>query len=154
MSVVSETLQDVTLVRIPAKLKLYEQLIDAAEPLFELTGKRLDEACKEHAKNLMFYDLMFQECKTIEDSIRAKLDEIESTLYRKYNENHSRALGTRDIQAYVKGEPQYFQAYEILLEVVHIKRQLESIVEALKTLGWSLNNIVKLRIAQMESIVL
>ena len=65
-----------------------------------------------------------------------------------------RALGTRDIQQYIKSEPQYVAAQTILLEVQHTKRRLEAIVEALKSLGWSLNNIVKLRIAQLEHVTL
>jgi len=155
MSVVTDTSEDLILNRIPNRLALYEQLCDAAEPCFELNGRHLEDACKSHAKDLMFYDMMLQECKTIEDTIRVKIEEIESRLYRRLNEGGSnRALGTTDIKQYIKSEPQYVQAYEILLEVVHAKRKLESIVEALKSMGWSLNNITKLRIAQLEKITL
>ena len=154
MSVVKETYHDINLNRIPGRIAIYEQLIQNAEPLFQLSGKGLEETCKEHAQNLMFYDLMLQECKTIEETIKTKIDEIESTLYRKLHENNQRVLGTRDIQQYIKGEPQYVAAQEILLEVIHVKRQLEAVVEALKSMGWSLNNIVKLRIAQLEHVTL
>ena len=102
----------------------------------------------------MFYDLMLQECRTIEETIRVKVDEIESSLFRKLNETSQRALGTRDIQQYIKSDSQFVAAQEIMLEVVHVKRQLEAIVEALKSMGWSLNNIVKLRIAQLEGATL
>ena len=154
MSVVTETIGEIKLGNIPGRLAVYEQLIENAEPVFQLDGKHLEDACKEHAQNLMFYDLMLQECKTIEDTIRAKIEEVESTLFRKYNENYQRALGSRDIQQYMKSDPQYVAAAEILLEVVHVKRRLEAIVEALKSFGWSLNNIVKLRIAQLEHVTL
>lgn len=154
MSVIKETLNDVQLSRIPGRIAVYEQLIENAEPVFQLEGKSLEAACKEHAQNLMFYDVMLQECKTVEETIRVKLDEIESNLYRRLNENNNRALGTRDIQQYIKGEPQYVAAYEILLEVVHVKRKLEAVVEALKSMGWMINNITKLRIAQLEHITL
>jgi hypothetical protein len=97
---------------------------------------------------------MLQECKTVEDAIRFKIDEIESTLYRQLNENSNRVLGTRDIQQYVKSEPRYVAAQEILLEVTMVKRKLEAVVEALKSMGWSINNITKLRIAQLENAVL
>jgi len=154
VSVITETIGDVVLNRIPGRLLVYEQLIEAAAPLFQLDGKHLEEAVKEHAQNLMFYDVMLQECKTIEETVRMKIDEIESTLYRKLNETNQRALGTRDIQQYIKSEPQFVAATEILLEIVHVKRKLEAIVEALKSLGWSLNNVVKLRVAQLEHVTL
>lgn len=154
MSMISETKRELNLNKIPGRIALYEQLIDAAEPCFQLEGKGLENACKNHAKDLMFYDMMFQECKTIEETIKYMIEGLESSLYRKINDSSQKALGTREIQLYIKSEPQYISAVEILLEVVHTKRKLESIVEALKSMGWSLNNIVKLRIAQLENIIL
>lgn len=154
MSVVSDTIKDVNLGKIPDRLNLYSQLIDNAEPLFELNGVRLEEACKDHAKNLMFYDLMLQECKVIEETIRVKVDEIESAIFKSLNETSNRALGARDIQQYIKSNPKYVTAQEILLEVMLIKRKLEAIVEAMRSMGWSINNITKLRIAQLEQAIL
>ena len=154
MSIVTDTKRELNLNKIPNRIELYEQLIDAAEPCFQLDGKSLEVACKNHAKDLMFYDQMLQECKTIEETIRGKIEEVEATLYKKINDSSQKALGTREIQLYVKSEPQYIDAMHILFEVVHTKRRLESIVEALKSLGWSLNNIVKLRIAQLENTIL
>jgi hypothetical protein len=154
MSVITEIYGELALKKLPARVALYEQLIETAEPLFNLDDKKLEAACKDQAKNLMFYDLMLQECKTVEDAIRVKIDEIESTLYRQLNENSNRVLGTRDIQQYIKSEPRYIDAQEILLEVTMVKRKLEAVVEALKSMGWSINNIVKLRIAQLEDTIL
>lgn len=153
-SPVKDAIDAINLGRIPAQIALYEQLIQASEPLFTLEGKKLGDAIAQHAMDLMFYDVTLQECKTIEDVLRMKLEEIESNLYKKLNEGMSRALGQRDIVNYIKGEPSYVAALEIVLEVVHVKRQLESIVEALKSMGWSLNNITKLRVAQLEHVIL
>ena len=154
MSIVTDTKRDLNLAKIPGRIELYEQLIEAAEGCFELNGRNLEDICKNQARDLMNYDMMFQECKTIEETIKVKIEELESSLYRKLNETNQKALGTREIQQYIKSEPQFIIASEILLEVVHVKRRLEAIVEALKSLGWSLSHIVKLRIAQMEKTVL
>jgi hypothetical protein len=70
------------------------------------------------------------------------------------NENSNRVLGTRDIQQYIKSDPQFVNAQEVLMDVIVVKRKLEAIVEALKSMGWSLNNITKLRIAQLEDAIL
>ena len=152
MSLVQDVLGDVQIARIPSRIADYETLIDAAESVFELKGRNLEDACKKHAQNLMFYDVMLQECKTIEDTIKVKVDELEGRIYKRYNEQHQIKLGTNDIRQYVRGDPEYVTAVQILIEVVHTKRRLEAIVEALKSMGWSLNNIVKLRIAQLEDV--
>jgi len=153
MTIVQDAIRAVKLSQIPAQLALYEQLVQSSEPLFKMEGKGLEELNKEHSQNLMFYDLMLQECKTIEDTIKMKIEEIEGELYQKY-QGGQRALSSTDIRNYIKGDQRYVAALEILLEVVHSKRQLEAVVEALKSMGWSLSNIGKIRIAQLEHITL
>lgn len=154
MTVVRDTIHSVSLSVIPKRVAEYQALIDNAEPLFELNGLGLEDACKQHAQNLMMYDLMYQECRTVEDSVRARVEEVEALLFRKYHEGQQRALNATEIKQYIRGDTQYVTAYEILLEVVTVKRKLEAVVEALKSMGWSLNNIVKLRVAQLDHITL
>jgi hypothetical protein len=153
MSFIGE-LKKTGLAQIPDRLQIYDQLIAEAAPLFELKGKGLEEANKDHAQNLMFYDLMLQEAKTIEEYLKLKMEETEALLYRKYIESSARALGANDLKMYVRGDPEYVAANQILLDVAHTRKQLEAIVEAMKTMGWSLSNIVKLRVAQLDHIVL
>src|SRR3954467_2903431 len=107
MSLIRETKKEISLGQIPSRIALYEELIGQAEGIFNLrdSGKRLEDVNKEHAQNLMFYDIMLQECKAIEDTIKLHMEEVESEIYKKYNENFSRALGPRDIAQYMKGEP-------------------------------------------------
>lgn len=154
MSVVDETVAEVRLGKIPGRIALYEQLIESAESVFELKGRGLEECCKSHAQDLMFYDVMLQECKTIEETIKVRVDEVEGNLYRSYNEKSNIKLSSTDIRQYIKGDPQYVTACQILLEVQHTKRRLEAVVEALKSMGWSINNITKLRIAQLDHVTL
>lgn len=154
MSFVSNTITDIQLKRMAQKLSLYDAMVNAAEPCFELSGKGLEEVCKKHAQDLMTYDQVLQECKTVEDVVRMKLEEKEGLLYKKYNENNQRALNRLDIGQYIKGDPEYVELYEVLLEVVFLKRKLESVVGALKSMGYSIANIVKLRIAQLEHVTL
>jgi hypothetical protein len=156
MSAISDSLDDATLGRIPKRVELFKLLIEAAEPLFQLEGKHLEVLHREHAQNLMNYSLAKEECKTIEDALRGRLEEIESMVYKHYNEggNGSKALGTTDIKFYVKGDPRYVSALNAVLEVVQARRQLEAIVEAFQSMGWSLGHITKLRIAELEDVTL
>lgn len=152
MSIVSDIQSDILLGRIPGRIQQYELLIDAAEDVFKLNGVNLEEACKKHAQNLMFYDVMLQECKTIEETIKIKVEEVEGQLFQQYHSNMNVKLSSTEVRFYVKGDPKLVQVMQILVEVQHTKRRLESIVEALKSFGWSLNNIVKIRISQLEDV--
>lgn len=165
MSVLQDAVGSIALKRIPQRLELYEALIAAAEPtrdidtgqetgMFVLANRNLEEACKQHAQNVMTYSSMLQECKTIEDALKNRLEEIESELYKKLNENHSRALSQRDITVYLQSEPQVVEANKIMVEVILVRRKLEAIVDALKDMGWTLSHIVKLRVAQLEDTTL
>jgi hypothetical protein len=154
MSLLSELKKASTLEAIAKRLEVYEQLIEASKPIFELKGKRLEEMVREQAYNLVGYDQLLQECKTIENFMTTKLEVTEATLHKHYLENSQRALGARDLAMYIKGDPQFSDVNQVVMEVAHIRRQLEAIVEALKSLGWSLSHIVKLRVASLEQTVL
>ena len=154
MSFVSDTITDINLKRMATRLEGYELLVQAAAPCFEITGKSLEEVSKRHAQDLHIYSQVLQECKTIEDVCRLKLEELEGQLYKKYNENQQRVLSQRDILQYIKGDPDYVQISEVVLSISLVRRQLESIVDTLKTMGWNINNITKIRISNLQDVYL
>jgi hypothetical protein len=137
-------LKKLSLSQIPDRMEIYEQYISSAEPYFELKGKNLEEANMQHVQILVIYDTMLQEAKTIEEYLKLKMEEVEASLY----------LGTTDLKMYVRGDPQYVEANQILLDVTHTRKQMEAIVEGMKLLGWTLSNIVKLRVAELDHVVL
>ncbi len=134
------------------KLNEYDDYLEKAAPIFEMEGKKLEVLNRQLPKALSFYDRKLGEIKTIEDLIQMKIKEIESSHWKKYNEKYPRSLTTQDIRSYIAGEKDYIQMYEILLEVVNMKRQYEAVTDALRQMGWSLKNIVELRIAQLEMV--
>lgn len=153
MSAISE-LSGSNIVKVAEKLVLYETMIEQAAIHFELDGKNLEDACKKQSQNLMIYDVALQECKTIHDLVDSQRDAVKSNHWKRLNEKHSKSLSTKDIEAYIAGEPDWIQMTELILEIVETRRKLEAIVEALKSLGWSLSHIVKIRVSQLEHIIL
>lgn len=143
-------LANTPLAKIPKKLETYEALIANTEPLFDLKGKLLEEAVKSHVANLALYDQMLQECKTIELYLEGKREQVEAELHRHFLDSSARVLGARDMAMYIRSDPQVVEVAQIILDVGHVRRQLEAIVEAFKTMGWSLSNIVKLKVAQLD----
>ncbi len=152
MSLVGDLSSNLTL--LVDKLNEYDDHLEKAEQFFQMEGEKLEVLCRKHPGALSFYDRRLGELKTIEDLVQSKLKEIESVHWKKYNEKYPRSLSTQDIRAYIAGEKDYVQMYEILLEVINMRRQYDAVVEALKQMGWTLKNIVELRIAQLEMIEL
>jgi hypothetical protein len=140
--------------QVSERLHIYEQMITEAAPIFDLKGKSLEQINREHAQNLMIYGVMLEESKSVEDFLKSKMEETEAKLYRKYVESSARALSATDLKMYVRGDDEYVEANQSLLDVAYVRKQLEAIVEALRTMGWSLSNIVKMRVAQLEDATL
>ncbi len=128
--------------------------IKNAEDVFEMDGKTLEELCKKHPHNMAVYMRKLQEAKSMEDFVKMKLDEITSKLWKKYNEGYSMKLTSKDMQMYIQGDQEYTQMLELQLEVTFIKKQLESIVDTFVSMGYSLNNITKIRVAELQNAIL
>jgi hypothetical protein len=128
----------------------FEVLINEAGQHFELDDKKLEEVCKNQVKQQHLYEVALQECKSIIDVLELHRDYVRSLLWQKYNENHKRTLTAKDIDIYISSEKEWLDIMEIILNINETRKKLEGIVEALKQLAWSLTNIVKLRVHQLE----
>jgi hypothetical protein len=135
-------------------LEEYEEGLNGIEAVFDLENRRLEQLCKEHSQNLVKYDTKLQELKSLQDFIKIKIDEIESRVWKKYNEGYSLKLSTRDIQAYIAGDSEFVAMREVELEIANTRRKYEAVVEGLKNLGWQLSHITKLRVAQIEDAII
>lgn len=132
----------------------YENNIKAAEPIFKLEGRRLEEIMRTLPHYQASYDEMYNESKSIIEWIESIKSKRTAKLWKKYNEGYSRQLSTKDIQIYIEGEKEIIELNQILIEMVLIKNNLFSIVDALKQMGWMMGNITKLRISEMQDAIL
>ena len=135
-------------------LPKYEAKIKAAEPIFMLEGRRLEEIIRTLPHYQVSYDELYQELKALDDWLCNMKAKKEGRLWKKYTEGYSRALSSKDIQAYIGSEKEIVELNQIIIEVTLLKNHLLSIVEAIKQLGWMCSNITKLRIAEMQDAVL
>lgn len=129
-------------------------IINAAADFFSIEGKKLEDICKQHPRMLAKYDALEKKLKSIEDVLKLKKEEKEGILWRKYVENYSRQLSSTDIKAYIQADKEIVTLNQTILEVNYTKQQAAAIVEALKSLGWSLKYIVELRVNQLQDIIL
>lgn len=135
-------------------LERFEEKIKAAEPIFKLEGRRLEEVARTLPQYQSSYNQSHQEVKAVEEWLNNIKDKRVSKLWKKYTEGYSRALSTRDIQAYIGGEKDIVELNQIIIEVTLLKNQLNSIVDALIQIGWMVGHITKLRVAELQDVIL
>lgn len=135
---------------ISEHLAKYEALVAEAEPIFKLEGRLLEEICKTIPHYQARYDQAYHEVKALEEWINVAKERKLARLWKKYNEGYSRQLTTRDIQAYINGEKDIVDLNQLIVETTLIKNNLFAIVDAVKQMAWTMSNIVKLRVAQIQ----
>jgi hypothetical protein len=148
------TLDDEKLDQLIPFIEKYEAAITNAEPVFQLTGKKIEALCKDLPHHMSSYDQYYQELKSLEEWLISRREKVNARLWKKYTEGYSRALSAKDIQAYIAGEKDYVAFTEVILEIGNLKGKMQSIVKALEQMGWMLSHITKLRIAEMQDAIL
>ncbi len=134
-------------------LDRYEKKVADAEPIFKLEGKRLEEACRTLPHYQASYDQHLADMKMVERWVEIHKERLVAKIWKKYNEGYSRQLSARDIQAYLEGDKEIVQVNQVLCTVGITKAHLASIVDALKQMAFSLSNITKLRVAELDSVL-
>lgn len=135
-------------------LDRYEQYITEAEPLFNLEDVRLELLCRSHPGWLAKYFRFEQELKGIENTLTIKKEELEGKLWKRYVEGYSRQLSNTDIKNYIAAEKDIVSINLIMNEVLFVKNKMSAVVEGFRQMGWSLRNIVQLRVNQLQEDVL
>jgi hypothetical protein len=95
-----------------------------------------------------------QEIEAILEYLNIELRRTRSKVFRKYLENYQRALSSRDCEKFAEGEPDIVDMEKIINEFALLRNQWLGIIKSLDIKQWQLSNIIKLRTAGMEDIVL
>jgi hypothetical protein len=95
-----------------------------------------------------------QEIEAVLEYLNIELRRVRSKAFKKYLENYQRALSSRDVEKYVDGEADVVDMEKIINEFAMLRNQWLGIVKALDIKQWQLSNIIKLRAAGLEDVVL
>jgi hypothetical protein len=95
-----------------------------------------------------------QEIEAILEYLNIDLRKTRSKLFKKYLENYQRALSSRDVEKYVDGEDDVTDMEKIINEFSLLRNQWLGIIKSLEIKQWQLSNIIKLRTAGLEDIVI
>lgn len=95
-----------------------------------------------------------QEIEAILEYLNIELRRVRSKAFKKYLENYQRSLSSRDCEKYVDGEADVVDMEKIINEFALLRNQWLGIIKGLDIKGFQINNIIKLRVAGLEDIVL
>ena len=95
-----------------------------------------------------------QEIEAVLEYLNIELRRTRSKAFKKYLESYQRALSSRDVEKYVDGEADVVDMEKIINEFAMLRNQWLGIVKALDIKQWQLSNIIKLRTAGLEDVVL
>jgi hypothetical protein len=95
-----------------------------------------------------------QEIEAVLEYLNIELRRTRSKAFKKYLENYQRALSSRDVEKYVDGEADVVDMEKIINEFAMLRNQWLGIIKALDIKQWQLSNIIKLRTAGLEDVVL
>lgn len=135
--------------KIPSAIAYYEKELVEARQEVKISGNVERAAAAlpgivEHRFNQL------QELEAILEYLNIELRRLRSSLFKKYLENYQRALSSRDVEKYVDGEPDVVDFEKVINEFALIRNKWLGILKAIDSKGFSINNIIKLRVAGME----
>jgi hypothetical protein len=137
--------------RIPDAIQYYESELEDARLEVKIKGS-LEKASAEMPGVIEHRFNQLQEIEVVLNYLNIELRKIRSSYFKKYLENYQRALSSRDAEKYVDGEKAVVD-YDLLInEFALLRNKWLGILKALDSKGFSINNIIKLRVAGLDDV--
>lgn len=131
----------------------WEKDVTNAEPIFELEGSLLEEVARSIPHHQAFYAHRAVEARALVKWLEIDKGKAESKYVKNYN-NSPRALGSREQSQYLQGEKEVVELNQLIVQAALYQAQFDEIVEAIKQMGWMVGNITKLRVAELQDVVI
>lgn len=138
------------LIKVGKFIFQYEEYLGKVEEEIKIKGKLLEHANRENPSLQYFYDQKRAEVSSVLKLMEAIVQRTRGRLYKQYTEHYNRELGDRAIEKYIDQEKEYLDYYELYLAVKELYDKYDSVVDAFRSRGYSLNNITKIRVAALE----
>lgn len=140
--------------RLPDILVQYDEYLVDAEKHIAIKGKTLEAANVEHASWMSYYDQRKVELHALLKYMEREQERVRGKLWDGYTHKTDISYNTRDKENLINRETAYLVKNEMYLEVLELHGKFAALVEAFKSRGFALNNIVKLRTSAIENDVI
>jgi hypothetical protein len=139
---------------LPDILDEYQTVLDQAKGHIQLSGKEIGLANVEQASWLAYYDERRAELRTLDKWLESEVNRVRGRLFKAITEHNARDLSDRAKEKYIDTEPAYQNMYAVYLEIHETYEQFIAIVDAFKARGYALNNLTRLKVAQVDNVEL
>jgi hypothetical protein len=134
---------------IPNAIQYFEHELVTARHEVKIKGN-IERALAEMPGLVEHRFNQLQEIEAILEYLNIELRRLRSSFFKKYLENYQRALSSRDVEKYVDGEADVVDYEKIINEFALLRNKWLGVLKAFDSKGFSINNVVKLRVAGME----
>lgn len=138
---------------LPDILEEYEKGLEEVEPHLLIKGKNLEAANAEQAGWQLYYESRRADLYSLVKFFEAKTAAVRGMLFKKMN-TYNQSLSDRQKDKYIDNEEKYLTQIEIYLEIKEVYEKYEAVCDAFRSRGYALNNITKIRVASLESVII
>ena len=138
---------------IPDALAYYaDELIEAKRDA--RIGGRLEKNSAELPGIVENRFSQLQDLEAILEHLNIRLRKIRRKHFKAYLENYQRALSAREVDKYVDGEDEVVDMQYLINEVALMRNKWLGVLKGLDIKQWQITNIIKLRTAGMEDVII
>jgi len=143
----SQITRDIT--KLPLCIDYFEDELINASSECRLTGN-LEKAAASMPGIVEHRYGQLQEMEAILEYLNIELRRIKAFHFRKYLESYNRMLSQKECDRFVEGEAEVVDFEKVINEFALVRNKWLGITKALESKSYSINNIIKLRVAGME----
>jgi hypothetical protein len=153
MSFLLELNDDNLAEQLPVIIEKFERELEKAPPLFEIHGERLEVVARTLPYHQVHFDSLAREAAQLVKWLENMKARIEARLTKNYLLGQ-RVYSARETTTLIAGEKEIIEINQLIIEASLIQQKLDAVVEAMKQLGWMLSHITKLRVEQLQDVIL
>lgn len=138
--------------KLPEILEHFNQEYEDAKKELKIEGNLQQEATK--LPSYMEYRFsQLQELEAILEYFNIKLKGVKSTLYQKFMNTSARALTSNDVKQYIEGDKTVIEIQTVINDVALVRNRFVGLTKGFDAKNFMISNIVKLRVAGLDSII-
>lgn len=138
--------------KLPKIIEEYENALSDVKEHLIISGKNLEAVNKEQPMWLHYYDYKRIELQTLLKYVEGQVQRVRGRLFKSYTESYQREISDRAKDKYIDNEDAYLNVFGVYLEIKELYEQYCAVVDAFRQRGYSLNNITKIRVANLEDV--
>lgn len=140
--------------KLPDVLEYYDKEYENFKSDVSMKGKTIERISMETPSFFAYYSERHNELKKILSYMEARVAQVRGKLYKGIKKSSNVALGEREISRYIDAEDEYEKIHILMIEVKEMHDMYASAVESFRVIGYSMNNIVKARVADVSEMTL